>query len=266
MSDTEWSPPLLRWAGSKRKLIPHLRARVPSRYNRYIEPFAGSACLFFALRPRQAIISDLNIELIQAYRVLRSHPRLLSRAVHNFGYSHDYYYIRSLNPAALEPIQRAARFIYLNRTCFNGVFRTNRRGEFNVPRGTRTGSLPHEAAFYRCSFALRRADLRHSDFEQCLHDARRHDFVYLDPPYARGNRPGYGEYGYGSFGSQDIPRLIACLKNLDRVGARFLLSFTADHRLLDAIGHWTCSRLLVRHYISGFANHRSLVEEIMITN
>src|SRR5947208_694046 len=125
--------PLLRWAGSKRKLIPQLLRHVPEGFDRYIEPFGGSACLFFALRPDRAIIADLNQELIETYRTLRSHPKLVHRAVFNMPRTKRYYYaIRDRTPQALSDVEKAARFLYLNRNCFNGVYRLNHAGCFNV--------------------------------------------------------------------------------------------------------------------------------------
>ncbi len=131
-SGSAWASPLFRWAGSKRKLLPELMAQVPASLTRYVEPFAGSGCLFFALRPEKAILGDINDELIYAYSVIRDHPRLVSRAVHRLrNEKRTYYRLRSQSPNALSPVDRAARFTYLNRHCFNGVYRINRAGCFN---------------------------------------------------------------------------------------------------------------------------------------
>jgi DNA adenine methylase len=150
--------------------------------------------------------------------------------------------------------------------CFNGVYRTNRLGEFNVPRGSRTGGIPDEATFYRCSVALRAADLRVGDFDSCLVDAGPKDFVYLDPPYSASDRSRYGEYGYGSFSETDAPRLLDCLRRLDDIGTAFLLSYAASPTTLKQLSRWNCVRHLVRHHISGFARHRAIVEEVLVTN
>src|SRR5579859_6326272 len=195
-----WANPLLRWAGSKRALLPMLVSCVPAQFGTYIEPFAGSACLFFAIRPRCAVLGDFNAELIATYTAIRRHPRLVARHVATWGSSSEEYYgVRALDPDTMPDIMRAARFVYLNRRCFNGVYRTNRHGQFNVPIGTRIGRMPAEKDFYRCSVALRPASLLSCDFDVTLRSARHGDFAYLDPPYSTSTRPNYGEYGYGAF-------------------------------------------------------------------
>ena len=159
-SDSEhrkpWSPPIFRWAGSKRKLVPILLKHCPSSYGRYIEPFAGSACLFFALKPKKAILGDINEELLRAYNTIRKHPKMVARAAKVIPNSKVMYYkIRNTDPNILNPVDRAARFVFLNRFCFNGVYRVNKRGQFNVPRGYRTGQIQDESMFYRYSLLLR---------------------------------------------------------------------------------------------------------------
>ena len=241
-----WTSPLLRWAGCKRKLLPTLMSHVPAGFSRYVEPFAGSACLFFALRPARAVLGETNYELIEAYSTIRSHPRRVARRVAKWNkIERQYYAVRRLSPPDLSLIDRAARFVYLNRFCFNGVYRTNRQGQFNVPRGKHTGKVPDEAAFYRCSVALRNADLRPVDFADCLNDVSRHDFVYLDPPYATTTRIRYGEYGYHCFGEGDIERLVCSLSHIDDVGAVFLLSYSDTSRLTRRLRRWHCMKLLV---------------------
>jgi DNA adenine methylase len=190
-----WTPPLLRWAGSKRKLLPELMRHVPEAFERYVEPFAGSGCLFFSLRPRKAVLGDINSELIETYRTIAKHPKLVARSLHALrGDKRTYYRLRD-HYAPESPVDRATRFVYLNRHCFNGVYRINRAGRFNVPRGNRTGGIPSEAEFYRCSIALRGTELRAGDYRTCLADIGSGDFVYLDPPYASRRRNTHGEYG-----------------------------------------------------------------------
>lgn len=262
-----WSAPLFRWAGSKKQLIPFLRCCIPQSFRRYIEPFAGSACLFFSVRPSQAVLGDINDELLFAYQQIRLHPRLVARACMRLKPSAaEYYRVRSLAPSELSPIDRAARFAYLNRYCFNGVYRTNRQGNFNVPRGIKTGLPPTEAAFVRCAFALRYAELRVGDFENCLNDIKSEDFVYLDPPYASTNRPTFGEYGYGSFTGDDITRLAIALNTIDRKGGSFLLSYSTHPELLKAVKSWNVQKIGVRRHVAGFARHRGVVPEVLVSN
>jgi DNA adenine methylase len=260
-----WAPPIFRWAGSKRQLLPVLMQSIPSDFARYIEPFAGSACLFFALRPSQAILGDINEELIKTYEIIRSHPRLVARAAHDLPVTKPQYYkMRATRPESLALVERAVRFVYLNRYCFNGVYRTNQKGLFNVPMGVRTGKMPSEQSFYRCALALRNAKLRATDFETCLKDIRPGDFVYLDPPYARSRLR--GEYGYDSFREEDIVRLVNVLKSIDEAGAVFLLSYADSPELRSLLIRWRSKKLSVRRHVAGFAKHRSIVSEVLVSN
>jgi DNA adenine methylase len=260
-------PPLLRWAGSKRKLIPELIKSVPGEFDRYIEPFSGSACLFFALQPERAILSDLNKELIDAYRVVRLCPKRVHGAIMAMPTTEKYYYeLRSKSPSRLGNIRRAARFIYLNRFCFNGVFRTNQKGCFNVPRGTRVGPVPSSDRFEECAKALKRAQLLDADFEEIAKHVRRGDFVYLDPPYAKAGARRRGEYGYTSFSSSDLERLGRCLIRLDERGATFLLSYADCNEIRSISSLWHTKRILVRRHVAGFVKHRTVVRELLISN
>jgi len=257
--------PLLRWAGSKRKLLPHLISNSPTRFVRYVEPFAGSACLFFALGPSKAILGDFNRELIAFYEVVRRTPRALFRCASEFPMSRDYYYeLRSRDARTMSPIQAAARFLYLNRFCFNGVYRTNRKGQFNVPFGTRTGTLPSLTHIENVSQMLRRADLTAADFGETVQQVRRGDFVYIDPPYAA--RRYRGEYGYGAFSLADTNRLSQVAEELDSKGATFLISYQHDRRIARQFRMWHQSRVSVRRHVAGFAGARGVVTELLISN
>lgn len=261
-----WSPPLLRWAGSKRRLVSELRNLTPSRYGKYIEPFAGSACLFFALAPQKALLADFNSELVTFYETLRQHPRLVARATHSLEQSRDAYYrVRSSNPDDLDAIQRAGRFAYLNRHCFNGLYRTNKKGAFNVPMGRKTGAVPTEAAFVRCSIALRRATLKHCDYLTALSDATEGDFAYLDPPYAT-SRSTYGEYGYGAFSATDLPAFITELQRLDALKVRLLVSYRIDPLLVKSFPSWAYRIISVRRDIAGTPRNRSRANELLLWN
>lgn len=265
-----WSSPAFRWAGSKRALVPELLARfeAASEIQRYVEPFAGSACLFFALRPTVGVLGDLNRELIDAYVAIRDHPRLLSRSVRNWKTDRDSYYeVRDLNPTSLSPLDRAARFLYLNRLCFNGVFRTNKSGAFNVPFGEKTGAIPSESHLYRCSVALRNADLRCGDFDLTTADVRAGDFVYLDPPYTQDPRRAYGVYGYGSFEGSDLDRVLETLQRIDDAGATFVFSYAAIEGLREMVPPaWSMCPVIVVGQIAAQTKSRGARSEVLLTN
>jgi DNA adenine methylase len=266
-SKAEALPPLLRWAGSKRKLLPRLLSHIPETFERYVEPFSGSACLFFALRPRTALIADLNAHLIETYRIVREHPIKTARALAKLSSGpNEYYQIRGQSHESLSEIDKAARFIYLNRHCFNGVYRTNKCGQFNVPLGTRLGVIPNETQFNRCARALRCAELVSGDFQSVLTKVAKSDFVYLDPPYAKKNSRMRGEYGYNSFAVCDLSRLRAALEEIDRIGATFLLSYANCSEIAEIQSLWFSDNISVKRQVSGFAKHREVVSEVLISN
>lgn len=259
--------PLLRWAGSKRAILSVLLQRVPASFTRYIEPFAGSACLFFSLAPRRAVLADLNTELIGFYRTLRAQPRTVSQALHSLACDESSYYeIRARDPARLCAAERAARFLYLNRMAFNGVYRTNRRGEFNVPRGRRGGAFPTEGRMVSVAGRLRSATLVAADFECVLRDVAPGDFVYLDPPYSRSPAGNYGVYGYGSFDGRDLDRLLDAAVEIDRRGAAFVLSYTDAPELTSRLSRFHVERVAVTAQVGGAQARRSTREEVLVSN
>lgn len=262
-----WAPPFLRWAGSKRGLLPLLSSCIPKEYGTYFEPFVGSACLFFAIRPAVGVLGDFNPDLIATYDAIRRHPRRVARAVQLFGsHADDYYAARALDPSTMSDVDRAARFVYLNRHCFNGVYRTNRRGDFNVPFGSRIGPGPTERDFYRCSVALRAATFVPDDFGVTLRHAARGDFAYLDPPYSTSTRPSFGEYGYGAFTKADETRLTDQLTELDRRGVAVLFSYADDDAVIDALREWSLVRIGVQRRIGGIGGRRTSTSEILASN
>jgi DNA adenine methylase len=259
--------PLLRWAGSKRGLLGELVARRPPGEWRYIEPFVGSACMFFALQPNEAVLGDRNASLIEAYRTLREQPDAVARRVHAWPTDRETYYaVRSESEGNLCPVKSAARFFYLNRLCFNGVYRTNRKGEFNVPYGRNTGAIPPIERFGQCARLLRRAVLRADDFEAVVASAGDGDFVYLDPPYSRAASDAYGVYGYGSFDGGDFDRLLACLQRLHEAGARVLLSYARHERLRELGAAWHVDEVSVHTHVAGRVSARSIRREALVAN
>ena len=163
--------PVIRWAGSKRKLLPKLAQLSPKNYNRYIEPFCGSACLFLELEPAKAILSDSNSALINSYQKLKSDPSKVLSFVLRWPRTKDFYYtLRATIPSeSKDDVFGAARFLYLNRLCFNGVYRENKSGYFNVPYAeSRSGQFPTEKEFLEFSKELQKAEIVCSDFGESL--------------------------------------------------------------------------------------------------
>ena len=168
-----------------------------------------------------------------------------------------YYEVRAMRPGELTSHQRAGRFLYLNRNSFNGVYRTNRRGEFNVPMGRRTGAPITAEELQSCGAALKDVSLITGDYRTTLLEARAGDFVYVDPPYTNSARPTYGEYGYGSFGSdQDVVAFGEQLKSLSEQGVFVLLSFGSSEGLEEALSEWTVTNVNVRRSIAASTGAR----------
>ncbi len=258
---------ILRWAGSKRKLAKELLSLAPPEFEHYLEPFAGSAVLFFELLPSRGVLGDLNPEVIATYAAIRDDPREVCRYLTSIPKTSEAYYrLRAINPNALSGVERAARLIYLMKACFNGVYRTNRQGLFNVPLGNKFFALPDEIAIDAASRALSQIDLVCGDFVDAVEGAEHGDFVYLDPPYSDGTRF-RGEYSYqGAFKPSDLVRLIAVCKELTDKKVRVLLSFKESHEIITALEGWSLKRLDVSRSVAGFAHSRRCAREILVYN
>lgn len=261
--------PLLRWAGSKLKTLPILAPYWQSeKHKRYVEPFAGSAVLFFFLEPPAALISDLNAELIQCYQMIRDFPEAVYKAAATLKASPDNYYrVRKQDPVRLSDLKRAARFFYLNRHCFNGIFRTNREGQFNVPfGGSRMSPFPGVEAFRRGSLLLRQASLLACDFGRTLARTRKGDFVYLDPPYTTNTRRVFRSYGPKEFSLIDLERLNEHLERMHQREVDFVVSYADCSEARAVFKQWERRRIPVRRHVAGFASSRRVAYELLVTN
>jgi DNA adenine methylase len=241
-----YSPPLLKWTGGKRLLLKHLVPLLPPTFNTYYEPFIGGGAVFFALRPRSAVLADRNAELTNCYIQVRDRPAQVIEILERWGSSEcDYYRLR--DTVCTDDISRAARLIYLTRLSFNGIYRLNARGEFNVPYGHR----PHlgsgdSARIFAASEALQRARIEPSDFEDSTHAAAEGDLVYFDPPYAfPDDRTRFVRYNDRNFSWADQLRLAAVVARLTQRGVKVVVS-NADHpeirRLYSALRCFVVTR------------------------
>ncbi len=259
--------PFLRWAGSKRKQLTRLSSFWSETHTRYIEPFCGSACLFFKIEPHAGILGDNNRELIELYRVVRDEPvRLYKRLKRIKRDLPTYNRWRSINPKELDTETRALRFLYLNRNCFNGIYRTNLSGNFNVPMGKQLGNYFTLENLMECSELLQRTKFISGDFSKTLTDIKKGDFVYLDPPYAVTSRKMFREYSKKSFGSIDIPRFSDSLDQIHKSKADFLVSYADCKEARLIATSWNAIRLPVRRSVAGFSDARKMAYEWLITN
>ena len=177
--------PFLKWAGGKTQLLSELHKYIPINFNKYIEPFIGGGAMFFSLNPHESIIADSNEELVITYRQVKEAVNDIIEHLETFEHSEEFYYnIRSLDPKDLEHSYRAARLIYLNKTCFNGLYRVNKKGQFNVPYGKGNGSFLNEEVLRNASEFLTDTTIINSDYLDILNKfAAEGDFIFLDPPY-----------------------------------------------------------------------------------
>jgi DNA adenine methylase len=260
--------PFLRWAGSKRQLLPSLTEIIGDNFERYVEPFAGSACVFFRLLPHRALLGDINPELMHTYTELKSRPDSVINELAGWRKSKKRYLeLRAMDPQSLRPATRAARFIYLNRCCFNGLYRTNRQGHFNVPYGgKRSGPLPSAEVLRAASKALNVARLVTGDFTKSLQHAERGDFVYLDPPFSITAHRMFNEYDATLFDAEQRKRLRIEMEKLADRKIKFLVSYAHSDEGTTLRKGFKFKTIAVRRNVAGFAANRRTAKEALIYN
>ena len=259
--------PFLKWAGGKRWFAERCMHLIPEKFERYIEPFLGSGAMFFALRPKQAILSDLNDDLINCYRALRDAPTAIAEMLtaHQAEHSEDHYYkVRAEKPD--EPVMRAAWFLYLNRTCWNGLYRVNRKNEFNVPIGTKMAVVLDSDDFAASSRILQGVELENRDFEQTLAAAGAGDFVFVDPPYTvKHNFNGFVKYNDKIFSWADQVRLRDAVVDAAERGASVLIT-NANHASIREIYSGVGCMDVVRRasVLAANSKHRVQTDELVV--
>ena len=261
--------PFLKWAGGKRWLVQRYNNFLPKRFNRYFEPFLGSGSVFFNLLPHSGILADKNEELINAYQAIKIAPRKIHKRLKYYQKRHNenfYYKTREIIPN--DPLERAARFIYLNRTCFNGLYRVNRQGRFNVPMGSKTLVEFPEGYLDAISIALQRAVFAIADFETIIDNVKNGDFVYLDPPYTvMHNSNNFIKYNANLFSWEDQVRLARAVRRANDRGSMIMLS-NADHITVknlyrDFGQHYQIERI---SNLASSSEHRRKTTELFIRN
>jgi DNA adenine methylase len=261
--------PFLKWPGGKRWLTSRYRSLFPNEYCRYIEPFLGGGAVFFSLDAKAATLSDTNRELINVYRCIKRDFREVEAGLAWYQRRHSesfYYQVRDREPK--ETIARAVRFLYLNRTCFNGMYRVNLQGVFNVPIGTKKIVTYDPGYLEQVAERLKKARIRNVDFECAIREAEANDFVFIDPPYTvMHNNNGFVKYNAKLFSWEDQARLAVAVRAASDRGVKIMLS-NADHKSVKALYtgfgiHRSVKRLSV---LSGKAEKRGEASELLITN
>lgn len=262
-------PSFLRWAGSKRKSLALLSATYSGSDRHYVEPFAGSAALFFSLKPLSGTLADLNGHLINAMRYVRDQPKELHRRLAQMPRDDDTYYSVRLRFNRMQPygLNSAALFVYLNRNCFNGLWRTNSQGAFNVPYGgTEMGGNPPFDLFQTCSSSLKNARLKHQDFRKTIDEADANSFIYADPPYFTSTERTFIEYGKRSFGEKDLRELIVGLVAASKCGAHVALTYNEAMPIVGIPKSWTRTRFEITRNVGGFRGARKKQAEVLYTS
>ncbi|MBL8149120.1 MAG: DNA adenine methylase [Blastocatellia bacterium] len=263
--------PFIKWAGGKRRLLEQYAPHLPSQshFKRYLEPFLGGGALFFYLRPEKAILADLNEELINCYLMVKQHPEELIDRLKRHKVTSSYFYeMRKQEPLTLSPLERASRFIYLNKTCYNGLYRVNSSGQFNVPFGkSKSTSVCDESVIRTASITLQNAHLKVSSFEDTVSEVVAGDFVYFDPPYVPlSQTASFTNYTSPAFTDRDQDKLASIARELSRKGVLVIVSNSNTemvHRLYRGfrIELVRCNRAINSNTLG-----RGAVDELLIKN
>lgn len=276
MASNELVAPVVKWVGGKRQLIKQIAPLIPKTYPTYCEPFLGGGAVLFHLQPKHAIINDANSDLIELYEVIRDSVEELIESLSGHENSADYFYnIRALDRdkkqyAALSPIDRASRLIYLNKTCYNGLFRVNNAGEFNTPFGAyKNPNIVNAVTLRAVSKYLRENDiiLNNGDFAHVLKNLPERSFVYLDPPYDPvSDSSAFTGYTSIGFGRNEQIRLRKYCDELNERGIRFLMSNSDTEFIRDQYSNYIIDTVQAVRNINSRGDRRGNVSEVLVHN
>lgn len=262
--------PFLKWAGGKTRLLPVLRIFLARhKFLRYYEPFLGGAALFFDIGPKTAVLNDRNPELIFCYEIVRDQPEELFRTLKRMPVNEkEFYRIRSVDPEGLPPVERAARFIYLNKTCFNGLYRVNKQGKFNTPYGGNDKvSLADQDNLHRASRILRTVRLMSDDYSSAVKEADKDDFVYLDPPYLPvGKYADFKRYTKETFFEDEHRKLAETFRELSDRGCLVLLSNSYHDKIPKLYSSFYQEEVKMPRFINCKGEGRGRVRELLVSN
>lgn len=259
--------PVVKWAGGKRQLVPVLSKKMPQKYGKYIEPFFGGGALYFSEMPKNAVISDVNAELINVYKVIADDVEGLISSLKRYKYEKEYYYsIRALDPKKLDPVEAAARTIYLNRTGFNGLYRVNKKGQFNVPFGRyKNPKIVDADNLRKASQLLKTATIINGDYLEVLEQyAEPGDFIYLDPPYIPVSKySDFNRYTKDKFSIEDQEKLVAEVKRLQDLGCYVLLTNSDAPEVAEIYKDFKIETYETKRMINSKANRRKGKDSII---
>ena len=269
--------PFVKWAGGKRSIIDKLKKYAPEKFNTYYEPFVGGGAFLFELSPKKAVINDYNKELMNAYKCIKDENKLelIWKELNKYETSHSeefYYKIRDLDRDKkkfnkIPDYKRAARTIYLNKACFNGLYRVNSNNEFNVPSGKRKNVFTNAGnlGVIHCYLNFNEIELLSTDFEEAVKNAKKGDFIYFDPPYDSDTGT-FNDYTENGFGKDEQIRLAKVFKELDKRGCYVMLSNYNTILVNDLYKDYNFYYIEAQRNIGARAKNRGKVEEVIITN
>jgi len=271
-------PKFVKWAGGKGQLIEQFKPMFPKKINCYIEPFVGSGAVFFHIiqnfKPKEIIISDINEELINTYQIVKIDVEKLiielkQHKEYHMAEGKKYYLtIRATNPNNLPPLERAARFIYLNKTCFNGLYRVNSKGEFNVPMGSyKNPDIIQEERLRIASKLLKNVLIKVMSFEKVLDFSKKGDFIYFDPPYYPLKKgKSFTTYTKSAFLEKEQKLLSDIFKKLDKKGCSVMLSNSNTKFIKDLYPKFNINFVQATRMINCNGDKRGKINEVVVTN
>lgn len=268
--------PILKWAGGKRQLLPQIVPLLPSKYTKYYEPFVGAGAVLFDQQPQRAIINDTNSELINVYQVIKAQPEELIILLRQYEKKHSkqfYYEVRDRDRdaegfATVSSLEKAARTIYLNRTCYNGLYRVNQKGWFNTPIGKNsTITIVNADGIRAMSKYLNSADITflNGDYKQALGGITKRDFVFIDPPYYPMKTDSFLRYATGSFGVEAQKELKELCDKLTKKGVRLMQTNSDCDEIRELYKDYNLVEVDVRRCINAHADGRR-GKELIICN
>ena len=276
MAKNKLVAPVVKWVGGKRQLLAEITPLLPKRISSYCEPFLGGGAVLFSAQPKSAVVNDLNAELIAVYETIRDDVETLIAALKLHKNTHEHYYlIRDLdrdkdNYQILSKVAKAARLIFLNKTCYNGLFRVNSAGEFNTPFGYyKNPNIVNETVLRAVNKYLNTSSitLYCEDFADTLRRITKDCFVYIDPPYDPvSNTASFTGYNKGGFDKAEQIRLKKCCDDLNARGIRFLLSNSATAFIKELYKDYFISLVEAKRAINSDATRRGATPEVFIRN
>ena len=270
--------PFVKWAGGKRQIMPEIKKYVPENYDTFYEPFVGGGAVFFELAPKKAVINDYNSELMNVFECIKDEVKFDKMCTelnhHEANHSEEYYYqVRNIDRDVkkynkLADYKKAARTIYLNKACFNGLYRVNSKNEFNVPFGKKEKVNTYEGqnlGVVHCILNFNDIKLLSTDFEEAVKDAKKGDFVYLDPPYDSDTST-FNDYTENGFNKDEQRRLALLFKELSDRGCYVMLSNHNTILVNELYKDYNIHVIEAKRNINSNGKKRGKVEEVIITN